>query len=118
MQEKNGDYKGLEAVIDKDRAGAVMAEAIGADTFMILTDVEQAKINFAKENEKPLGKITIEEAKKYAGEGHFLAGSMGPKVEACIWFLEKGGRKAVITSLDKAVDALEGKTGTVIVKNR
>ena len=118
MQEKNGDYKGLEAVIDKDRAGAVMAEAIGADTFMILTDVEHAKINFGKENEKPLGRITIEEAKKYAAEGHFLAGSMGPKVEACIRFLEKGGKKAIITSLDKAVDALGGKTGTIIEKSK
>jgi carbamate kinase len=117
MEMPDGSYKGLEAVIDKDRAGEVMAEAIGADTFMILTDVEHAKINFGKENEKPLGLIALEEAKKYAAEGHFLAGSMGPKVEACMRFVEKGGRKAIITSLNKATEALAGKTGTIIVKS-
>lgn len=114
MKDKDGNYQGLEAVIDKDAAGEVMAEAIGADTFLILTDVENAKLNFGKENEQALGKINLSEAKKYAEEGHFLAGSMGPKMRACIRFVEWGGKRAIVTSLNKAVDALAGKTGTVI----
>ncbi len=116
-QDDKGNLNGLEAVIDKDRAGEVMAEAIDADTFLILTDVEQAKINFGKENEQTLHKVTLSEMKKYHQEGHFLAGSMGPKVEACFKFLEKGGEKAIITSLFAAEDALEGKTGTIITKD-
>ncbi len=115
-QDDDGNYHGLEAVIDKDAAGEVMAEAVGADTFMILTDVEKAKLNFHKENEKDVGQVTLAEMKKYSEEGHFLAGSMGPKVRACIRFVEKGGDRAIITSLEKAVDALNGKTGTVIVR--
>ncbi len=114
MKDKDGNYQGLEAVIDKDAAGEVMGEAIGADTFLILTDVENAKLNFGKENEQALGKINLSEAKSYAEEGHFLAGSMGPKMRACIRFVEWGGQRALITSLDKAVDALAGKTGTII----
>lgn len=115
-QDEKGNYQGVEAVIDKDRAGEVMARAIGADTFMVLTDVEHALINFGKENEKPVGKVTLEEMKKHAAEGHFLAGSMGPKVEAAMQFVEKGGEKTIISSLSKAVDAFEGKTGTIITK--
>jgi len=116
MEMPDGSYKGLEAVIDKDRAGGVMAEAIGADTFLILTDVEHAKINFHKENEQALGKVSVAEAEKLFKEGHFLAGSMGPKVAAAIKFLKWGGQRAIITSLNKAVDALAGKTGTIITK--
>ena len=78
-------------------------------------DVEHAKINFGKENEKSLGLITLEEAKKYATEGHFLAGSMGPKVAACVRFIEYGGERAIITSLDQASAALEGRAGTHIL---
>jgi len=107
-------YRGVEAVIDKDLAGERLAEVVGADVFLILTDVEKAKLNFGKPNEKEVHKMSLSEAKRYLEEGHFLPGSMGPKVKACIRFLEWGGKKAVITSLDKAVDALEGKTGTLI----
>ena len=109
-----GNYKGVEAVIDKDLAGERLAEVVNADVLLILTDVEKAKLNFGKPNEQEIGKITLSEAKKYVSEGHFLAGSMGPKVRACVRFLEWGGKKAIITALDKAVDALEGKTGTQI----
>ena len=116
MEDEQGNYKGLEAVIDKDRAGEVMAQAIGADTFMVLTDVEHALLNFGKDNPTPVGKVTLSEMKKYAEEGHFLAGSMGPKVGAAMKFVEDGGKRAIISSLDKAVDALEGKTGTIITK--
>ena len=111
MENENGNYQGLEAVIDKDRAGEVMAQAIGADTFMILTDVEHGK-----DDQKPVGKVTLAEMKKLSAEGHFLAGSMGPKVEAAMQFVEKGGERSIISSLSKAVDALEGKTGTIITK--
>lgn len=115
-EDSNGNYQGLEAVIDKDRAGEVLAEALGADTFMVLTDVEHALINFGKDNEKAVGKVSLAEIKKYSEEGHFLAGSMGPKVQATMKFVEKGGARAIITSLNKALDAIEGKTGTIITK--
>jgi carbamate kinase len=104
----------VEAVIDKDLAGERLAEVVDADVFLILTDVEKAKLNFGKPNEEEVGAITLSQAKQYLAEGHFLAGSMGPKVKACIRFLEWGGKKAIITSLDQAVHALEGKTGTII----
>lgn len=113
--DEDGRYRGVEAVIDKDLAGERLAEVVNADTFLILTDVEKAKLNFSQPNEQEVGAITLSEAKEYLAEGHFLAGSMGPKVKACIRFLKWGGKTAIITSLDKAVDALDGKTGTRIV---
>jgi len=112
--DEDGHYRGVEAVIDKDLAGERLAEVVGADVFLILTDVEKAKLNFGKPNEKEINKMSLSEAKRYLEEGHFLPGSMGPKVKACIRFLEWGGKRAIITSLDKAVDALDGKTGTLI----
>jgi carbamate kinase len=114
---ENGRYKGVDAVIDKDLAGERLAEVVGADTFLVLTDVEKAKLNFGKPDEKEIDKMSLSEAKRYSEEGHFLPGSMGPKVKACIRFLEWGGKKAIITSLDKAVDALAGKTGTLIYRD-
>ena len=116
LEDEQGNYKGIEAVIDKDLAGERLAEIIDADIFLILTDVENAKINYGKANEKSLGKITFEEAKQYLDEGHFLAGSMGPKVKACLRFLKNGGKKAIITSLDKALEALKEESGTIIEK--
>lgn len=116
MKAKDGTLKGLEAVIDKDKAGNVLAQSINAEIYLILTDVENAKINYGKTDEKSLGKITVAEAEKYLAEGHFLAGSMGPKVTAAIRFVKAGGEKSIITSLSNAVDALEGKSGTIIVK--
>ena len=116
LEDEEGNYKGIEAVIDKDLAGERLAEIVDADIFLILTDVENAKINYGKANEKSLGKITFEEAKQYFDEGHFLSGSMGPKVKACLRFLKNGGKKAIITSLDKALEAFKGESGTIIVK--
>jgi len=116
LEDEEGNYKGIEAVIDKDLAGERLAEIVGADIFLILTDVENAKINYGKPDEKALGKITFQEAQNYFDEGHFLAGSMGPKMKACLRFLENGGKKAIITSLYKALKAFEGKSGTVIEK--
>ena len=116
LEDEEGNYKGIEAVIDKDLAGERLAEIVGANIFLVLTDIEKAKINYGKLDEKSLGKITFQEAQKYFNEGHFLAGSMGPKVKACLRFLENGGQKAIITSLDKALEAFEGKSGTIIEK--
>lgn len=115
--EENGQLKGVEAVIDKDLAGEKLAEEVNADVFMILTDVNGAAINFGKPDERWLGKVTVEELRRYYEEGHFRKGSMGPKVLAAIRFVEwGGGERAIIASLDRAVEALEGKTGTQVVK--
>jgi len=112
--EENGQLRGVEAVIDKDLAGEKLAEEVKADIFMILTDVNGAAINYGKPSERWLEKVTVEELKKYYEEGHFRKGSMGPKVLAAIRFIEWGGERAAIASLDRAVEALEGKTGTQI----
>ncbi|NJE04074.1 carbamate kinase [Thermococcus sp. MV11] len=114
--EENGRLRGVEAVIDKDLAGEKLAEEVNADIFMILTDVNGAAVNFGKPDERWLGKVTVEELKRYYEEGHFKKGSMGPKVLAAIRFVEGGGERAVIAHLEKAVDALKGKTGTQVVK--
>lgn len=116
LEDDEGNYKGIEAVIDKDLAGERLAEIVGADIFLVLTDIEKAKINYGKPDEKALGKITFQEAQNYFDEGHFLAGSMGPKVKACLRFLKNGGQRAIITSLDKALEAFEGQSGTIIEK--
>jgi carbamate kinase len=112
----DGKLVGVDAVIDKDLAGERLAEVVEADTLLILTDIEKVKLNFSKPNEAPIDRMTLTEAKKYLAEGHFLAGSMGPKVKACIRFLENGGNLAIITSLDKAVESMEGRTGTMMIK--
>jgi carbamate kinase len=114
IEDEKGRKKGVEAVIDKDLAGERLAEVINADIFLVLTDVEKVKLFFSKPNEVDLDRMTVNEAKKYYEEGHFLAGSMGPKVKACIRFLEWGGKKAIITSLNNIDEALQGKTGTHI----
>lgn len=114
VEQADGTYKGIEAVIDKDRSGFKLAEEIKADTFMILTDVENVYVNYGKPDQKALTEITLAEAKQYVEEGQFSAGSMGPKMEAAIKFAENGGR-AIICSLDKADLAMEGKSGTHIV---
>ncbi len=107
-------YEGVDAVIDKDRASAMLGREIGAELFLILTSVDQVSLNFGQSDEKKLDKVTISEIKKYFEEGHFPPGSMGPKVEAAINFMENGGRKVVITSLDLAAEAMAGKAGTQI----
>lgn len=114
IRREDGRLEGVEAVIDKDLAGEKLAEVVGADIFLNLTDVERVKLNYGKPNEKDIDRMTVAEAKMYLEEGHFLPGSMGPKIVACIRFLESGGEKAIIASLNKAIEALEGKTGTLI----
>lgn len=113
----NDGIKGVEAVIDKDYASALVAQETGADYLIILTGVPKVAINFGKENQKFIDSMTIAEAKKYLAEGQFPPGSMGPKIEAAIHFLENGKGEAIITSIDKLKEALHGKTGTRITKN-
>lgn len=114
----NGEgYEGVAAVIDKDFASEKLAEIVDADQLIILTAVEKVAINFGKENQEELDKVTVDEMKKYSEEGHFAKGSMLPKVEAAIMFAEsKPGRVSLITSLEKAGEGIEGKTGTIISK--
>lgn len=115
--EDGEDYKGVAAVIDKDFASEKLAEIVDADQLIILTAVEKVAINFGKENQEELNKVTVDEMKKYSEEGHFAKGSMLPKVEAAIMFAEsKPGRVSLITSLEKAGEGIEGKTGTIISK--
>lgn len=110
----DGSYEGVDAVIDKDRASAVLARDIEAETLMILTAVEKVSLNYKKPDQKDLDALTLAEAKQHLAQGQFAAGSMGPKVEAAIQFLEFGGKQVIITSLEKAAQALKGKAGTRI----
>ena len=116
IENSDGSLEGVPAVIDKDFAAELLAELVGADALMILTEVETVAINFNKPDQKELTEITLAEAEKYIEEGHFAPGSMLPKIQAAMKFVVANpDKKAIITSLDKAVEALEGKTGTVIV---
>ena len=112
---ENGLVRGVPAVIDKDFASEKIAELLDADYLVILTAVEKAAINWGKPNQEELGKTSVEDMKKYMAEGHFAPGSMLPKVDAAVKFAEsKKGRRALITSLEKAADGLKGLTGTLI----
>lgn len=114
--EENGCIKGVEAVIDKDRASSLLAKEIDADLLIILTGVEKVCINFKKADQKELDVLTVEEAKKYLSEGQFPAGSMGPKIEAAIDFVSSTGRECIITDMSVLDKALKGEKGTKIVK--
>lgn len=116
VMREDGDLEGVDVVIDKDLASGILARGIKADCLMMLTNVEHAFLNFKQSNEHALGRLTIDDAKKYMKEGHFPPGSMGPKIQAAINFLDWGGRSAIITSLDKVKEALQGNTGTIMVK--
>ena len=113
--EKKNIIKGCAAVIDKDFASSLLAANIKADLLLISTAVEKVGLNFGKPDERKLDKITLSEAKKYKKEGHFAKGSMLPKIEAIIRFIESGGKEALITCPEKIEEALDGKTGTRIV---
>ena len=112
----DGNYRGIAAVIDKDYASSLLAQKIKADLFVISTAVEKVAINFGKPEQKWLDKMTVAEAKAYLAEGtHFAKGSMAPKIQAIIWFLENGGKQALITNPENIGRALKGETGTWIV---
>lgn len=116
IQREDGTLEGIAAVIDKDLASEKLAKDLDVDILFILTAVEQVAINFNKPNEKWLSELTIAEAEKYITEGHFAPGSMLPKVMAAVDFVKaRPGKKAIITSLEGALRALQGKTGTVII---
>ena len=110
----HGEFEGIEGVIDKDLAGEKLAEAVGADILLILTDVNKVRLGFGTPQEKDLDRMDVTQAKHYLKEGHFLSGSMAPKIEACIRFLEYGGEEAIITSLNKAWLSIQGQEGTHI----
>ena len=118
IDDGKGSLVGTAAVIDKDYASSLLARLIGADLLLISTAVEKVALNFGKPEEKWLDKITLSEAKKYLEEGtHFAKGSMAPKIQAIIWFLENGGKQALITSPENIGRALNGETGTWIVQD-
>ncbi len=115
VENPDGTLSGVAAVIDKDFAAELLAEQVGADVLMILTEVERVAVNWGKPNQEDLRHLSLSDAARYIEEGHFAAGSMLPKVQACMKFVRSDpGKKAIITSLDKAIEALEGKTGTVL----
>lgn len=112
----NGELRGAAAVIDKDFASSLLARSLKADMLLIATAVEKVAINFGKPNQKWLDKMTLAEAKGYLEEGkHFAKGSMAPKIQAAIWYLENGGKQALITNPENIGRALKGETGTWIV---
>ncbi len=115
IEKEDGSLEGVAAVIDKDLAAERLAEDVKADILMILTEVEKVSINFKQPNQQDLAHLTVAEAEKYMAEGHFAPGSMLPKVQAAVKFAKANpGKKAIITSLFKAVEAVEGNAGTVI----
>jgi len=116
VDQGNGEYEGTAAVIDKDFASSLLAQEIGAELFLIATAVEKVAINFGKPEQKWLDRMTIAEARQYLAEGiHFAKGSMAPKIQAIIWFLENGGKQALITNPENIGRALKGETGTWIM---
>ena len=116
VEKEDGSYEGVAAVIDKDFASSLLARLVKADLFLISTAVEKVAINFGKPDQKWLDKITLAEAKQYLAEGtHFAKGSMAPKIQAIIWYLENGGKRALITNPENIGRALKGETGTWIV---
>jgi len=116
IRKPDGELQGVAAVIDKDFASSLLAQLIKADLFLISTAVEKIAINFGKSNQQWLDKMTLAEAKAYLAEGtHFAKGSMAPKIQAIIWFLENGGKQALVTNPENIGRALKGETGTLIV---
>lgn len=117
VEDSHGRLKGVAAVIDKDKSSAKLAKDLDADMLIILTAVDRVYINFNKKNQAELKEINIEDALKYIKEGHFAKGSMLPKIEACIDYVKNSTKgEALITSLEKAKEALSGNTGTIIRK--
>ena len=115
VRNDEGGLEGVAAVIDKDYASSLLAQSIDADLFLISTAVEQVYLHFNTPDQKAIDVMTVAEAKTYIEEGHFAKGSMLPKVQAIIWFLESGGKEALITDPQNIARALKGETGTRIV---
>ena len=115
-RDDSGCLEGIDAVIDKDLASAVLANEIGAKVLVISTGVEKVSLNFGKPDQTDLDRISAGQCREYLDQGHFPAGSMGPKIKAAVDFIENGGEKVIITLPETIEEALEGKTGTVITK--
>ena len=113
----DGEYRGTAAVIDKDYASSLLARAINADLFLVATAIEKVAINFGKPNQQWIDRMTLADARRYLAEGtHFAKGSMAPKIQAIIWYLEAGGKAALITNPENIARALRGETGTHITR--
>ena len=112
----NENFKGIDAVIDKDLTAAKLGRVIRADEYYIVTDIDQVYLNYGKDSQTPIDTMTDEEAKQYQEEGHFQQGSMWPKIRSAIHFLKHHGKKVVITNIDNLQDAIDGKAGTSIIK--
>ena len=115
IEDEEGNLVGVAAVIDKDFASSLLATSINADLLLISTAVEKVAVNYGKPDQRWIDRMTVAEAKQFMQEGHFAPGSMKPKIEACIWFLENGGKEALITDPENIERALKGETGTRIV---
>ncbi len=113
-RDRDGQLHGIEAVIDKDYSAGIIAKQIGVDLFIILTDIDKVCLNYGKKNQKAISSMNVAQAKKYLSEGHFPAGSMGPKIEAAIDFVECCHREVLISSLERVEEAMKGKSGTFI----
>ena len=114
--DKNGNFNGIDAVIDKDLTAAKLGRVIRADEYYIVTDIAQVYLHYGTENQSPINRMTDSEAKKYQKEGHFQQGSMWPKIRSAIHFLKHHGKKVIITNIDNLQDAIDGKAGTTIVR--
>lgn len=115
VKRRDSEYEGIDAVIDKDLCAEKLAEAVRADALLILTNVSQVKVDYGTPKEKGLDRVTVSEAKELLAAGQFPIGSMGPKVTACVRFVEHGGKFGAIASTNRAVEALDGRAGTRIV---
>jgi len=115
VKDEDGNLVGTAAVIDKDYASSLLAQSIGADLFLISTAVEKVALNYGQPSQQDIDVMTVAKARQYMTEGHFAPGSMKPKIQAIIWFLEGGGKEAIITNPENIERALAGETGTRIV---
>jgi carbamate kinase len=115
VRNAKGELVGVEAVIDKDLSAALLASELKMDLLMILTDVEKVALNFGKPDQKGIDRLNLKECREYMNSGQFAKGSMAPKIQAAMNFVKSGGKEVIITSLERAIEALEGKTGTRIV---
>jgi carbamate kinase len=117
VRDPDGTLRGVEAVIDKDLAAALLARAVNADVLVIATDVDNAVLSYGTPDARPLERVTPGQMREYAAAGHFASGSMGPKVEAAVRFVEAGGTRSAITSLQRIPEAVHGSAGTIIEKS-